>query len=151
MKWEQLLGRISLDVRNFPRPQYVVIQLGSNDLVSKPSGVLRWEIKMDLLSLAGLLPQATLIWSCMLPRLFWYGARSQHAIDKARKRINSDISNYLQKLNGKVIKQTDFSDKEVGLFRFDGTHLSDIGNDIYLNTLQGALESFMTKDLSVFQ
>ncbi|KAJ8322269.1 LOW QUALITY PROTEIN: hypothetical protein KUTeg_000740 [Tegillarca granosa] len=149
MKWSQLLTRIQRDLRNFPYPQYLVIQLGSNDLVSRASGVLRWEMKLDLLSLSKL-PNTTVVWSCILPRLFWYGARSQVAIDNVRKRTNREISSYILKLGGRVITQSDLSDKETGCYRFDGIHLSDIGNDIYLNALQGALESFLIKDIRKF-
>ncbi|KAJ8314760.1 hypothetical protein KUTeg_006910 [Tegillarca granosa] len=142
MKWSQLLARIQRDLRNFPCPQYLVKQLGSNDLVSRASGVLRWEMKLYLLSLSKL-PNTTAVWSCILPRQFWYGARSQVAIDNVRKRTNREISIYILKLVGRVITQSDLSDKETGCYRFDGIHLSDIGNDIYLNALQGALESFL--------
>ncbi|KAJ8316096.1 hypothetical protein KUTeg_006110 [Tegillarca granosa] len=118
-------------------------------LVSRASGVLRWEMKLDLLSLSKL-PNTTVVWSCILPRLFWYGARSQVAIDNVRKRTNREISSYILKLGGRVITQSDLSDKETGCYRFDGIHLSDIGNDIYLNALQGALESFLIKDIRKF-
>ncbi|KAJ8322264.1 hypothetical protein KUTeg_000735 [Tegillarca granosa] len=97
--------------------------------VSIASGVLRWEMKLDLLSLSKL-PNTTVVWSCILPRLFWYGARSQVAIDNVR---------------GRVITKSDLSDKETGCYRFDGIHLSDIGNDIYLNALQGTLKSFLLR------
>ncbi|KAJ8306730.1 hypothetical protein KUTeg_015771 [Tegillarca granosa] len=149
MKWSQLLTRIQRDLKNFPCPQYLVIQLGSNDLVSRTSGVLRWEMKLDLLSLSKL-PNTTVVLSCILPRLFWYGARSQVAIDNVRKRTNREISSYILKLGGRVITQSDLSDKETGCYRFDGIHLSDIVNDIYLNALQGALESFLIKDIRKF-
>ncbi|KAJ8316403.1 hypothetical protein KUTeg_006417 [Tegillarca granosa] len=120
MKLSQLLTRIQRNLRNFPCPHYLVIQLCSNDLNSRASGVL-------------------LFWSCILPRLFWYGARIQVAIDNVRKRTNREISSYILKLGGRVITQSDLSDKETGCYRFDGIHLSDIGNDIYLNALQEAL------------
>ncbi|KAJ8319201.1 LOW QUALITY PROTEIN: hypothetical protein KUTeg_004292 [Tegillarca granosa] len=130
-------------------PPVLEIQLSSNDLVSRASGVLRWEMKLDLLSLSKL-PNTTVVWSCILPRLFWYGARSQVAIDNVRKRTNREISSYILKLGGTVITQSDLSDKETGCYRFDGIHLSDIGNDIYLNALQGALESFLIEDIRKF-
>ncbi|KAJ8306691.1 hypothetical protein KUTeg_015732 [Tegillarca granosa] len=96
-------------------------------------------MKLDILSLSKL-PNTTVAWSCFLPRLFWYCARSQVAIENVRKRTNREISSYILKLG-------DLSDKETGCYRFDGIHLSDIGNDIYLNALQGALESFLIKDI----
>lgn len=151
MKWSHLLTRLQRDVANFPRPHYLVLQLGSNDLVASPSGVLRWEMKLDLQSISQFLPNTVIVYSYILPRLFWFGARSYKAIDKARKRINRVIGNHAIALHGKVIKQSDISADELGLFRFDGTHLSDIGNDIYLNCLQGALETFLTKTTSIFE
>ncbi|KAJ8304403.1 hypothetical protein KUTeg_017986 [Tegillarca granosa] len=149
MKWSQLLTRIQRDLRNFLCPQYLEILLGSNDLVSRASDVLRWELKLDLLSLSKL-PNTTVVWSCILPRLFWYGARSQVAIDNVHKRTNREISSHILKLGGRIITQSDLSDKETGCYRFDGIHLSDIGNDIYLNALQGALEKFLIKDICKF-
>ena len=34
--------------------------------------------------------------------------------------------------------------RDINLFRNDETHLSDIGIDVYLNTIQGALGSFLS-------
>lgn len=44
---------------------------------------------------------------------------------------------------GRVIKHVDITHDCKGLFRPDGVHLEDIGNAIFLNTLQGALETFL--------
>jgi hypothetical protein len=42
-------------------------------------------------------------------------------------------------------KHPDFDDKLSGLFANDGVNLSFIGCDLFINTLQGALETFITK------
>jgi hypothetical protein len=41
-----------------------------------------------------------------------------------------------------VIEYPGFDDKLPALFDPDGTHLSFIGNDIFINAIQGALETF---------
>jgi hypothetical protein len=33
--------------------------------------------------------------------------------------------------------------RDINLYRNDGTHLSDIGINVYLNTIQGALENLL--------
>ena len=42
-----------------------------------------------------------------------------------------------------VIKHNEFQDKSPHLFAEDGVHLSFLGNDIFHNTIQGALETFI--------
>ena len=39
---------------------------------------------------------------------------------------------------------------EIALYRTDGTHLSHIGNKVFLNNLQGGLETFLNSAKSVF-
>jgi hypothetical protein len=55
-------------------------------------------------------------------------------MEKARKRVNLAVKNIVMGVGGYVIKHNNF----------DGTHLSDIGINVYLNTIQGALESFLS-------
>jgi hypothetical protein len=66
-------------------------------------------------------------------------------IEKIRKRVNCAVNNFIKNEGHCVIKHPNIRASEIELYRFDGTHLSDIGNDIhvYLNNLQGALETFI--------
>jgi hypothetical protein len=43
---------------------------------------------------------------------------------------------------GYVIKYPDFDDRYPALFSDDGVHLSLIGNDIFIDQIQSALETF---------
>jgi hypothetical protein len=68
-------------------------------------------------------------------------------MEHTRKRINHGISSFLLKHNCYVVKHPDFDDKLSGLFANDGVHLSFIGCDLFINTLQDALETFIASYL----
>jgi hypothetical protein len=117
MKWHNLKENLEKYLQHLPPPSYLVIQLGSNDLTCGDSGSLRWHMKRDLEYISQLLPNTRLVWSCILPRLYWHGARSHVAINKTRKRVNREISNLVLSLGGRVIKQADISEQDSGSFQ----------------------------------
>ena len=63
-------------------------------------------------------------------------------MDRTRRRINRFARSHLLKRNCYIIQYPDFEDRLPALFNDDGVHLSFIGKDIFINTLQGALETF---------
>ena len=63
-------------------------------------------------------------------------------MNRARKRINSSIGAFVLQLRGNYVQYPDIA-LDVQFLKRDGVHLTDLGNEIFLNTLQGALESFM--------
>ncbi len=65
-------------------------------------------------------------------------------MEKARKRVNLAVKNIVLGVGGYVIKHNNMRARDINLFRNDGTHLSDIGINVYLNTIQGALGSFLS-------
>ena len=91
-----------------------------------------------------ILPGCSIIFSEMLPRRTCRFSNSTHKMEKTRKRVNRAARSFLLKQLGYVIKHPDFEDKYSGLFAKDGVHLSFIGYDIFINTLQGALETFFS-------
>ncbi|KAJ8304303.1 LOW QUALITY PROTEIN: hypothetical protein KUTeg_017886 [Tegillarca granosa] len=129
MKWSQLLTRIQLSL--------------------PPS---QWRVTLGDETRPSLIFQITQHYSCQVLKYPTSSilVRSQVAIDNVRKRTNREISSYILELGGRVITQSDLSDMETGCYRFDGINLSNIGNDIYINAVQGALESFLIKNIRKF-
>ncbi|XP_063397183.1 uncharacterized protein LOC134681477 [Mytilus trossulus] len=143
MKWGDLNRVFEQRLLNRPLPSFLVIQLGSNDLGILTSEKLFSDRECDLLRLHALYPALKIIWSDILMRRYWHNANCGQAIERARKRVNLRVKNLVLSIGGCAIRHSNIRAKESNLFRYDGTHLSKIGNDIYLNNLQGALEQFM--------
>ena len=90
-----------------------------------------------------MLPGTSLVWSSILPRMKWRYSENIRNMEITRKRVNRGVRSYLLKIGGYVIRHPDFDDKHPALFKKDGVHLSFIANDIFLNQIQGALETFL--------
>ena len=144
MSWHQFDATIETQLKPHPPLDYLLIQLGGNDLVQVKSIDLINDITCSLLRLRLLCPNLVIIWSDILPRLFWYGANKPIKINEARKRVNSAVRSFvLQHLQGgRVIKHPNIKVCEINLYRHDGVHLSNHGNAVYLNSIQAAIECF---------
>lgn len=126
-------------------PHAVVIHCGGNDIGSpeNPCGYLIYDIKYTLANIMfHYLPGTAIIWSNILPRLQWRYSSNLVKMDRTRRRINRFARSHLLKRNCYIIQYPDFEDRLPALFNDDGVHLSFIGKDIFINTLQGALETF---------
>ena len=85
-------------------------------------------------------------------RRYWHVSNGDgKSIEKIRIRVNTALRNCVKKEGHCCISHPNIRANEKSLYRFDGTHLTDSGNDILLNNLQGALETFITaKDVKSF-
>lgn len=77
-----------------------------------------------------------------MPRLTWRYSANIDAMDRSRQRINSSLASYIIRHGGHYIRYPDISPNSTFICQ-DGVHLTDIGNYIFLNTIQGALEAFL--------
>ena len=76
-----------------------------------------------------------------LPRLKWRYSENLRAMNRCRNRVNSSIASFLMKNYGSYIRYPEIKANEK-LYE-DGVHLSSLGNEIFLNTLQGGIESIV--------
>ncbi|CAC5404273.1 unnamed protein product [Mytilus coruscus] len=76
-------------------------------------------------------------------------SESHDGMMTCRLRINSAIASFVLQHEGHYIKYPDIFPTSTFLKK-DGVHLTDLGNDIFLNTLQGALEMFICSGSSTY-
>lgn len=78
----------------------------------------------------------SIIWSDMLPRLYWHNAKSATRIGVMQNDKNRKVKQFLKAEGGLVIRHPTITFAQKPLFRYDGTHLNDLGNSALLNSLQ---------------
>lgn len=86
-------------------------------------------------------PGSNMAFSNILPRKEWRYSNTDRAMDNIRKRLNRGIRSYL--LQHYYIHHDDLDDCHDALYAHDGVHLSFLGQDIFINALQGAIEQFL--------
>ena len=112
-----------------PPPAMLVIHLGSNDLVRIDEFALRQRVSVMLRDCAAWCPSMTIVWSDILPRVFYFGALSQSALERKRRTINRWARSQCAKIPKAIcLHQPQFQWSDFALFRYDGVHLSPRGN-----------------------
>jgi lysophospholipase L1-like esterase len=149
MKWEAFDPQFENQLKHYPPPDYLVVHLGSNDLGIVSAIELFDSIKCSLLRCKVLAPNLTIIWSDILPRLYWHNAKDASKIEAVRKNLNRKVKQFLKQEGGLVIRYPSITFAHKDLFRYDGTHLNDLGNSVFLNSLQGGLETFVLSQSDV--
>ena len=95
MVWSVLSTTISRAMRDVPPPAMILIHLGSNDLGTIKTFNLIENIEIDIFRLKLLLPNCRIIWTELLMRRHWHNAKKGNALEKARKRVNCAIKNFV--------------------------------------------------------
>ena len=128
----------------------LVLHCGGNDVGQYSVADLRHYIKSQICYLKKKLPNTKIVWSQILPRGNWRYSDNAKAMNRVRIRLNSAVATEAIRLNGGYIKYPDLVLSSTALWSVDGVHLSDLGNDLFLNTLQSALESMLFTDSCIY-
>lgn len=126
-------------------PNYIVIHIGGNDIGHIRLGYLHYQLEEFMSWLAQLMPETTLIWSQILPRMKWRYSENLKAIERCRLRLNSSVGVHMVRHGGCYIRYPDIKATKDFIME-DGVHLTKVANGIFLNILQGALESIITNE-----
>ena len=124
--WNGRSGATITDIRNLmsrmpgPPPLVIVFHIGTNDLLSVDAFCIRHRILSLMEDTKALYPHAQIVWSDILPRLFYFGTTAQASMDRKRRSINKWAKSRSRKLGGHFIHHPQFSWTTMHLFRYDG-------------------------------
>jgi lysophospholipase L1-like esterase len=139
----ELIPRVKYLLRFNQPPDFLVIHCGGNSIGAVKLRELRCQIKDSLGQLMALLPSTKLIWSQILPRIFWRYSQNSRALNRAAARINHYAAWICIQAGGGYIRYPELAWNEPMMFREDGVHLSDIGNELFLFRIQAYLFDFI--------
>ncbi|XP_072021493.1 uncharacterized protein [Amphiura filiformis] len=124
-------------------PAVVIIHMGTNDLVGLDLLAFKHLLESVIAECKRLLPNTIFMWSGIIPRHFYKGARSQKGIDEKRKEVNKIAKRILARSEGRVIRHDNFRWDMSYLFRDDDVHLDILGQDQFTGNLRRALHFFL--------
>lgn len=146
LHFEGLKALLYSELASKPAPKYLIVHVGANDIRDINIKDFDNLLAKDFDEIAQFLPDTILVWSDMLTRLKWgenVGLAEIKALEIKRKRLNRCARDKVCSWGGKFIRHVDIFHLRTDLFYTDGIHLSDRGNDIFLNVLQASIETFM--------
>ena len=129
-------------MRSATPPEMLFVHLGGNDFVTTPLRKLTEQAQCDMKVLAELCPQTVLIWSDVLPRIRYRGAYRNNKMKKTCKTFNSAMRAYIRRIGGKAVRHQEIKWNLPHLFRPDGVHLNDMGNDVLIGVFHNSIRCF---------
>lgn len=138
-----LSSLISSMPANAPPPAIIIVHLGTNDLLTIDVFSVRQSISLFMADLKAQFPDTIICWSDILPRVFYFGARSQRAMEQQRKVINRWARACSRRIGCQVLNHPQFAWTELSLYRFDGIHLSEAGNAVFCNNMAAHIKCIL--------
>ena len=142
----KLRNQIDIMCRYEDAPEFLIIHVAGNDIGYVRLGYLQYLIKKDFDWLFKKFPNTLIIWSQILPRRKWRYSSNLDKMENTRLRINSTVAKYFLSKGGGYIHYPEIKANNTFLDEKDGVHLTSLGNEVFLNTIQGAIETFLTSD-----
>ncbi|XP_053230449.1 uncharacterized protein LOC128406787 [Podarcis raffonei] len=147
MRWHHVLPLLTNQISLLGPPDFIVFQVGENELGEWRGIDLTRVIVKHLETLHAQYPQIILCWSYLLERQFWFGQGGcilqRSVMNRARNNLNRRIKRKVQFLGGMAIQHPNITLKNEAIFRRDGVHLTDMGNDIWLSDLVECLRFWL--------
>ncbi|XP_069838464.1 uncharacterized protein [Dendropsophus ebraccatus] len=143
LRWPQVLPEVVDIGRGATSPVILVLHAGGNDLCSMRMAELMTLMRADIERFQNFFTEMIFVWSEIISRVAWQGARDSEAVERARRSVNSRVSRFVRSRAGVVVRHRQLEGDNSRLMVSDGTHLTDIGSDIFLSGIQDGIEQAM--------
>ncbi|XP_068102961.1 pneumococcal serine-rich repeat protein-like [Hyperolius riggenbachi] len=140
MVWSRVLPELHRFARLDRAPDILVLHVGGNDLASRSTRVICKDIKFDFLRIRSFFPSTIVVWSDVVARTTWRLARSVQKINKARVKLNKEVSKYVIRNGGLAIRHRELEEDILLFLRRDGVHLNAIGTDLWALGIEEGIE-----------
>ena len=139
-----LASKLKRLLRRKPYPTTIIVHIGTNDILSSTTCRMRFAIPENLMGIRQLLPNTRIIWSDIMPRLFYYGQNRSGAGRRVANFFNSQAHKCIYSMDNAhfITHSVAFAPRHYGLFRPDGLHLSEEGIIVYKMVLSESLVFF---------
>lgn len=160
IKWKGLGGarvgglssRISSYLAKSPFPTTLIVHLGTNNILVESTRETRQSMEENLYAVRQLLPNSRIIWSDILPRMYYHGENTAGAGKRCTINLNKCAHQIGAQLGMYYINHSHaFPPQSHHLYRRDGLHMSELGNAMLRKNLEESLLFFNSNpEISVF-
>ncbi|XP_056426231.1 uncharacterized protein LOC130367675 [Hyla sarda] len=140
MRWPRVLTEVVDIARTAHSGVILVVHVGGNDLCYSRVPDLITLMKADVDRISGFFTKLVLVWSEIVPRVSWQGARNAAAIERSRRLVNSRMARFVRSKGGIVVRHRELEGDNRQFMIPDGIHLNDTGFEIFLSGLKDGLE-----------
>ena len=142
MAIEQIKKQIVTMLQYEDPPNYIFLHVSANNSSHSKICHIRNQLKMTINWIHNKLPNTIIIWSQILLRFCWRYSSNLIAMEKCRYRLNNSIASYVLRLGGRYMRCPEINATDIFL-QNDGVHLTNMANELFLNSVQGGLEMFI--------
>lgn len=140
LRWPQVLSSAVEIGRASRGPVILVLHAGGGDVCSIRMDELLTLMRADLERIPGFFQQVIIVWSEMVPRVVWQGARDSDAVERARRNINARMARFVRSRGGVVVRHRQLEGDNRPFMMTDGVHLNEDGLEIFLANLRNGVE-----------
>lgn len=140
LRWTQVLPSAASIGQSSRGSVILVLHAGGNDVWSMRMEELLTLMKADLDRIPEFFHHVVIVWSEIIPRVVWQGARNGEAVERARRNINARMARFVRSRGWVVVRHRDLEGDNRRFMAPDGVHLEGDGLGMFLGGLRSGIE-----------